>query len=336
MTLPGNALIPATFGARSALARASGHAIMALLAADLRPRDILTAAAFDNAIAVDMAVGGSTNTTLHLPAIAHEAGVALDWTRFGEISACTPHLVLLKPAGRHFARDLYDRRRRVGGHGRVGRPRPPGSILPHRHRRHHRRGHRRLRRGRCRRDSPLDDPLHPVGGLAILGGTLAPEGAVVKSSAVAPEMMVHEGPARVFENEEAATGGHPGRPCRRRRRGGHPLRGAPGRAPACAKCSCPPRPSSAWAWGAASPWSPTAAFPAPPRAPASGISRRRPIRADPLPWCKRAISSTSTFPPGASISASRRRRSPPAGRPGPCPRAPSLSRARSWIAIAAA
>jgi dihydroxy-acid dehydratase len=204
MTLPGNALTPATFAARAALARASGRAVMALLAADLRPRDIMTAAAFDNTIAVDMAVGGSTNTTLHLPAIAHEAGLALDWTRFGEISARTPHLVLLKPAGRHFARDLYD----AGGVSAV-----MAELAGH--------GHLDLSchtvtgatigeniAGCAVADAdvihPCEAPLHPVGGLAILGGSLAPQGAVVKSSAVAPEMMVHQGPARVFENEEAA------------------------------------------------------------------------------------------------------------------------------------
>lgn len=205
MTLPGGALIPATFGARIALARQAGRAVMDLHRKQLLPRAIMTRAAFENAIAVDMAVGGSTNTTLHLPAIAHEAGVDLRMDDFARLSAHTPHLVLLKPAGKYFARDFYE----AGG---------IPALMNEMH------GHGLLH-GDCMtvtgetvatsvRNAAIRDedvihrvaaPISPRGGLAILHGTLAPDGAVVKSAAVAAEMMVHRGPARVFDQEEPAV-----------------------------------------------------------------------------------------------------------------------------------
>ncbi len=204
MTLTDSAMTPAFFGARVALARETGHQIIALLREGILPRDIMTAEAFDNAIAVDMAVGGSTNTTLHLPAIAREAGIDLPLERFSEAAAVTPQIVLLKPAGEHFARDLYD----AGGvaavmgelarHGRIhldgvtATGRTMGENLAGRDIADERVIHR------------FEAPIHPRGGIAILKGNLAPDGAVVKSAAVASEMMVHTGPARVFENEEAA------------------------------------------------------------------------------------------------------------------------------------
>ena len=205
MTMPDGALTPATFGARVALARKAGHLIMDLHREDVLPRDILTPEAFDNAIAVDMAIGGSTNSCLHLPAIAHEVGVELTMDRFAELAERTPHLVLLKPAGKYFPRDLYE----AGGipalmnelnrHSLIH----PDCLTVTR---------KTIAENIAGRDISRTDVIHmvehpigPKGGIAILHGNLAPKGAVVKSAAVAPEMMVHSGPARVFDQEEPAV-----------------------------------------------------------------------------------------------------------------------------------
>ena len=205
MTMPDGALIPATFGARIALARSAGRMIMELQRKQILPRQIMTRQAFDNAIAVDMAIGGSTNTTLHIPAIAYEAGIDLPLDRFSEIAARTPHLTLLKPAGKYFPRDMYE----AGGI-----PALMSEMLSH-----------GLLDGACLTATGqtvaenvagraifdtdvihrVDKPISPRGGLAILRGSLAPDGAVVKSAAVAPEMLVHSGPARVFDQEEPAV-----------------------------------------------------------------------------------------------------------------------------------
>jgi dihydroxy-acid dehydratase len=204
MTVPDGALTPATSGARMALARRAGRLIMDLHAKNILPRDILTPSAFQNALAVDMAVGGSTNTCLHLPAIAAEAGLRLDLAEFSKAAAKTPHLVLLKPAGRHFPLDFFN----AGGvpglmkelldsglfHGDcmtvTGRPMAENLS------------ERRILDADVIR--PVKTPLSPTGGLAVLCGSLAPEGAVIKKAAVAPEMLRHSGPARVFEQEEDA------------------------------------------------------------------------------------------------------------------------------------
>jgi len=204
MTVPDGALTPATSGARMALARRAGRQIMQLHAKNILPRDILTPAAFRNALAVDMAVGGSTNTCLHLPAIAAEAGLTLELAEFSKAAAKTPHLVLLKPAGRHFPLDFYN----AGGipaltkelldnglfHGDcmtvTGNPMAENLA-----------GRRVLDPDVIR---PVKAPLSPTGGLAVLHGSLAPDGAVVKKAAVALEMLRHSGPARVFEQEEPA------------------------------------------------------------------------------------------------------------------------------------
>jgi len=204
MTLTDGALTPAAYGARIALARQSGHLILDLHRANLLPRDILSEKAFENAVAVDMAVGGSTNSCLHLPAIAREVGIDLTMERFSRIAEKTPHLTLLKPAGRHFPLDLYE----AGGvaaimnelnrHGLIHPdcPTVTGKSI------------RENIRNRPIQDEkvihPVDRPIHPQGGIAVLYGSLAPEGAVVKRAAVAPEMMVHAGPARVFDREEEA------------------------------------------------------------------------------------------------------------------------------------
>jgi len=204
MTVPDGALTPATSGARMALARRAGRLIMDLHARNLLPRDILTPAAFRNALAVDMAVGGSTNTCLHLPAIAAEAGLTLELAEFSKAAAKTPHMVLLKPAGRHFPLDFYN----AGGIPALTKELLDNGLI------HgdcitvtgntmaeNLAGRRILDPDVIR---PVKTPLSPTGGLAVLHGSLAPEGAVVKKAAVAPEMLRHSGPAKVFEQEEDA------------------------------------------------------------------------------------------------------------------------------------
>jgi dihydroxy-acid dehydratase len=204
MTLTDGALTPATYGARIGLARESGHFIMELHKSGILPRDILTEKAFQNAIAVDMAIGGSTNSCLHLPAIAREVGIELTMDHFSSIAEKTPHLALLKPAGQHFPFDLYEAggvaaiMRELSRHGLI-HPEcltVTGKTM----------GDNIHDRRICDQNviHPVDHPINPMGGIAILYGTLAPEGSVVKRAAVAPEMMVHAGPARVFDREEDA------------------------------------------------------------------------------------------------------------------------------------
>lgn len=203
--LPGNGTIPAPFSERIRLAKQAGMKIMELIERDIRPRDIAGKAAFDNAIAVDMALGCSTNTVLHVPAIAHEAGIELDLDDFDRMSTKVPHLCSLSPAGPHFLEDLY----RAGGiqavMKRLQRTKVldgnvmtvTGSTLSE-----------NLAKAEILDDEvirPIENPYHQEGGIAILRGTLAPDGAVVKQSAVAPEMMKREGKARVFDSEEEAA-----------------------------------------------------------------------------------------------------------------------------------
>jgi dihydroxy-acid dehydratase len=204
MTLTDGALIPATHGARVAMARRCGQQVVKLHDLDIRPRDIMSKAALNNAIAVDMAIGGSTNTCLHLPAIARDLGLELTSDDFSAIADKTPHLTLLKPAGKYFTSDMYQ----AGGI-----PALMNELLSH-----------GLIDGECITASGqnmaqniegrqikntgvihrVDSPISPKGGLAFLYGNLAPEGSVVKSAAVAKEMLKHTGPARVFEREEDA------------------------------------------------------------------------------------------------------------------------------------
>ena len=204
MALPGNGTIPAVHAARLRLAKRTGMQIMALIEQDIKPRDIMTAAAFHNAETADMALGCSTNTMLHLPAIAHEAGMDIDLDGTNAISAATPNLCHLAPAGDTFMEDLD----RAGGVMAVLKEltkrdlldlsvmtctgKPLGETLAN----------------AVNRDPeiirPLENPYSATGGIAVLKGNLAPDGCVVKQSAVAPEMLVHEGPARVFDSEEAA------------------------------------------------------------------------------------------------------------------------------------
>ncbi len=202
--LPGNGTIPAVSAARLRLAKQAGMKIMELLKKKILPRDIATLPAFRNAMAVDMALGCSTNTVLHVPAIAHEAGIDLPLALFNQISQRTPHLCHLIPAGPHSLQDLHE----AGGipalmaeltkiKGLDTRVlTAAGSTLAEN------------LKGRPILDPevirPVGRPYHAEGGIAVLFGNLAPEGAVVKQSAVAPEMMKHQGPARVFDSEPAA------------------------------------------------------------------------------------------------------------------------------------
>ncbi len=204
MGLPGNGTVPAVYSARDRLAKEAGYQIMELLKNNVRPLDIMTEKAFANALAVDMALGCSTNTMLHLPAIAHEAGVDLDIFMANDISAKVPNLCHLAPAGEHHIEDLYA----AGGvlavmHelGKAGLldpslPTVSGKSIGELYEQAHVYDHEVIR--------PIEQPFSPMGGIAVLRGNLAPDGAVVKRSAVDGKMLVHEGPARVFESEEAS------------------------------------------------------------------------------------------------------------------------------------
>lgn len=204
MGLPGNGTIPAPYGQRLALAKKAGQQIMSLVKKNLRPRDILTLQAFRNAITLDMAIGGSTNTVLHLLAIAYEAGVELPLAAFDEISRKVPNITKLSPAGKDYLITLHE----AGGIAAVLKQLAAAGLLA---------GDQLTVTGKTLSENiagaevldarvirPLANPYLQEGGIAILRGNLAPDGAVVKQSAVVPEMRVHEGPARVFESEEEA------------------------------------------------------------------------------------------------------------------------------------
>ncbi len=205
MALPGNGTIPAVDARRIALAREAGEKVMELLSRETCPRDIITADSIKNAFIVDMALGGSTNSVLHLIAIAHEAGVDFPLSEVNEISEKTPHLVRLSPAGDHHVEDLD----LAGGIGAVmkevkgllamGVRTVSGKSLVE----------KLAAMEPMVKDEkvirPISQPHSKTGGLAILLGNLAPEGAVVKSAAVAPEMLRHRGRTRVFDSEEEAT-----------------------------------------------------------------------------------------------------------------------------------
>jgi len=205
MALPGNGTVPAVYSDRIRLAKYSGMKLMELLEKDIRPRDILTEAAFDNALAVDMALGCSTNTVLHLFAIAHEAGVAMDLDRVSHISEKTPNLCKLRPAGPYHIEDLH----RAGGVMAVmGELRKKdlldlnvtsvtGRSLGETISNYEVRDRRII--------ASIEKPYSQTGGIGVLRGNLAPDGAVVKRSAVDKEMLRHQGPARVFDGEEEAV-----------------------------------------------------------------------------------------------------------------------------------
>lgn len=206
MGLPGNGTIPAVASARIRLAKHAGMAIMNLVEKDIKPRDIMTPQAFANALAVDMALGCSTNTVLHVPAIASEAGIALDLDMFNEMSGKTPHLCSLSPGGTHHIQDLDQ----AGGvqavmnelhkHGMIAYPdaiTATGKTV-----KENIEG-REIRRPDVIRS--VENPYHAEGGLAILRGNIAQDGGVVKQSAVDDEALVFSGPAKVFDSEDAAT-----------------------------------------------------------------------------------------------------------------------------------
>ena len=205
MGLPGNGTIPAAYnGQRIALAKHAGMAIMNLVEKNICPRDIMTAKAFDNAITVDMAIGGSSNTALHLPAIAHEAGIELPLSRFDEISKKTPYLTKLSPGGSHHIIDLNE----AGGISAVMNEldkldlinkdcitvcdRTIGETIAN------------ARITRPDVIHSVEEPYRKTGGIAVLTGNIAPECSVVKESAVAEEMLKHSGPAKVFDSEDEA------------------------------------------------------------------------------------------------------------------------------------
>ncbi len=203
LALPGNGTLPAVSAARLRLAKRAGAAVLGAIDQGITARAVLSDAAFDNAIALDMAIGGSTNTALHLPAIAREAGIRVTLERFDDISRRTPSLVKLRPSGPHHLQDLDE----AGGipavlgellragciDGEV-RTVASGSIAEV--------AAAAERRGDVIRS--IDDPHRPDGGIAVLRGDLAPDGCVVKANAVVDRMLRHRGPARVFDGETAA------------------------------------------------------------------------------------------------------------------------------------
>lgn len=204
MALRGNGTIPGAFSARLRLAKHTGMQIMELIRRDLKPRDIMTETAFHNAETLDMALGCSTNSMLHLPAIAHECGIELSLDMANAISAATPNLCHLAPAGNTFMEDLD----RAGGVYAVMSELVKKGLLDTsvltctgKTLAENLEGVQNLNPELIR---PIDHPYSPYGGIAVLKGSLAPEGCVVKQSAVAPEMMKHQGPARVFNSEEEA------------------------------------------------------------------------------------------------------------------------------------
>ena len=204
MGLRGNGTIPAVWSARLRLAKHAGMQIMELVAKNIRPRDIMTPAAFHNAETVDMALGCSTNTMLHLPAIAHECGIELSFDMANEISRKTPNLCHLAPAGDTYIEDLD----RAGGVYAVMKELTKKGLLDTslltvtgRTVAENLEGVENLDHAIIR---PIEDPYSPYGGIAVLKGSLAPEGCVVKQSAVDEAMMSHTGPARVFDCEEDA------------------------------------------------------------------------------------------------------------------------------------
>ena len=204
MGLKGNGTIPAVYSARIELAKHAGMTVMELLRNDIRPRDIMTEKAFHNALTVDMALGCSTNSMLHLPAIAHECGIEINLDIANNISAVTPNLCHLAPAGRTYIEELDE----AGGVYAVMNELSKKNLLN---------TDCMTVTGKTVGENikdcvnlntevirPIDNPYSETGGIAVLRGNLAPDGSVVKRSAVAPEMLVHQGPARVFECEEDA------------------------------------------------------------------------------------------------------------------------------------
>ncbi len=204
MGLSGNGTIPAVYSERIKLAKHAGMKIMELLEKDIKPRDIMTKDAFYNALTVDMALGCSTNSMLHLPAIAHEAGVDINLDIANEISAVTPNLCHLAPAGHTYMEDLNE----AGGVYAVMNELNKKGLLKTDCITVTGKTVGENIEGRVNKNPevirPVENPYSEVGGIAVLRGNLAPDSCVVKRSAVVPEMLAHEGPARVFDCEEDA------------------------------------------------------------------------------------------------------------------------------------
>lgn len=205
IALPGNGTIPAPYAERIRLAKKSGLALMELVKKSIKPSEILTHEAFENALAVDMALGGSTNTVLHLTALASELGVGFDLEMVNQFSAKTPNLCRISPAGYHHLQDLHE----AGGVPAVMAELAKKNLLNLNEitvtglrMGENLDGVENLNPEVIR---PIEQPYMETGGLAVLKGNLAPEGAIVKESAVSPEMMTHRGPARVFDSEEEAV-----------------------------------------------------------------------------------------------------------------------------------
>ena len=205
MGLPGNGSIPAVYSERLRLAKRAGMQILHVLKANLRPRNIMTAEAFENAVALDMALGGSSNTALHLPAIAHEAGVSLTLDDFERLAQRVPQLSKLSPSGQYFMEDIHAAGgitavlKRLAENGALHKDCATVTLKTQ----------GELAESARVRDEdvihPWNDPVYPTGGIAVLKGNLAPEGSVVKEGAVSPEMLRHQGPAKVFDSEEEAV-----------------------------------------------------------------------------------------------------------------------------------
>jgi dihydroxy-acid dehydratase len=208
MALPGNGTILAVDERRKELYRAAGQQILKLIETDLKPRDIVNRQSIDNAFCLDMAMGGSTNTVLHTLAIAHEAEVSYSLDRINQLSYRVPYLCKVSPAGQHHVEDvdraggvsaIMKRLTERGDLLKLDRPTVTGKTLGE-----------NIRQAVVKDADvirPLDTPYRATGGLAILFGNLAPEGAVVKAGGVAPEMMQHEGPAVIFESQDKALAG---------------------------------------------------------------------------------------------------------------------------------
>jgi dihydroxy-acid dehydratase len=207
MSLPFNGSIPAVYSKRTHLAKQTGFKAVELVSKNIRPRDIMTKEAFHNAIALDMALGGSTNTTLHIPAIAYYSDVDITLKDFNDFTQKIPHLTSLAPAGPHHIEDLYH----AGGVPAILSELIQGGLID---------GKQLTVCGTTMEEMlininakikiasvirTIDKPVHKTGGLAVLTGNLAPDGAIVKQAAVADDMMEHSGPAIVFESEEQAT-----------------------------------------------------------------------------------------------------------------------------------
>ena len=207
LALPYNGTIPSYYGDRLALAKIAGERSVSLVKEDIKPRDIITKESLRNAIVVDMAIAGSTNTTLHLPAIAHECGVELSLEEFDEISKATPNLCHISPSGDKFMFDLH----MAGGIPAVMHELDKKGLLNSSLKNINGKTIKENIEGKAPTDHdvirPIENPYNDEGGIAVLKGNIAPDGCVVKSAAVSSEMMSHKGEAVVFNSMESATEG---------------------------------------------------------------------------------------------------------------------------------